>query len=275
MLRTETMVIRPSNGWSFPDFREIWKYRELLYFFVWRDIKIRYKQTVLGALWAVIQPFFTMVVFSIFFGKLAGVPSEGIPYPIFVYCALVPWNYFASALTKSSNSMVVYRNIITKVYFPRVIIPIASVLSGLLDFTIAFSVLIAMMLFYKIVPTISVLFVPILILLVMATAIGVGLWLSALNVIYRDVRYAIPFGLQFWMFATPIVYSRSLVPEAWGHLYGINPMVSVIEGFRWALLGRGSLLGSTVMISAFTILLILITGFFYFQRMERIFVDVV
>jgi len=275
MSRTETTVIRPSNGWSFPDFKEIWEYRELLYFFVWRDIKIRYKQTVLGASWAVIQPFFTMVVFSIFFGKLAGIPSEGIPYPIFVYCALVPWSYFANALTKASNSMVSQRGIITKVYFPRLIIPLASVLSGLLDFAIAFIVFIGMMLYYGILPSPAVLLVPLLVLLSMATALGVGLWFSALNVIYRDVQYAVPFGIQFWMFATPIAYSSSLVPEAWRLLYGINPMVGVIEGFRWALLGRASGLGLMFIMSTLFVLLVLVTGLIYFRRMERTFADVV
>ena len=268
-------TIKPSRGWSFPDFREIWEYRELLYFFTWRDIKVRYKQTVLGASWAVIQPFFTMVVFTIFFGNLVKIPSEGVPYPIFAYCALLPWSYFSNALTQASNSMVAHRGVITKAYFPRLIIPVASALSGLLDFAIAFSILIGMMFFYGIRPTFAILLVPLLILLSMATALGVGLWTSALNVIYRDVQYAIPFVIQVWLFATPVAYPSSLVPEGWRPVYGINPMVGVVEGFRWALLGSGGGLGPMFMVSILIVLLLLVTGLLYFRRVERMLADVV
>lgn len=274
MSRTKTINIKPSNDWSFPDLKEIWEYRGLLYFFVWRDIKLRYKQTVLGASWAIIQPFLTMVVFSIFLGKLLKIPSEGIPYPIFVFSALVPWNHFTNVLTQSSNSLVAHRNIITKVYFPRLVIPFASALSGLLDFAIAFIVLLGMMMFYGIQPSSTILLLPFLILLSMATAIGVGLWLSALNVVYRDIRYAIPFCIQFWMFATPIAYSSSLVPDAWKLLYYINPMVGVIDGFRWILFGKGGDLGIIFMVSTFIVLLVFTTGLLYFKHMERMFADV-
>jgi len=268
------MIIRPSHGLSFPDFTELWEHRELIYFFAWRDIKVRYKQTVLGAAWAVIQPFFTMVVFTIFFGTLARIPSEGVPYPIFAYAALVPWSYFATSVTQASGSMVAHRGIITKVYFPRIVIPLASVLSGLLDFAIAFAVLIAMMLFYGILPNFATLLVPLLILFSTAAALGVGLWLSALNLVYRDVQYATPFLVQFWLFVTPVAYPSSLVPELWKPIYGINPMAGVVEGFRWAILGSGKGFAPMFMVSALITLLLLITGLFYFKRMERIFADV-
>lgn len=268
-------IIRPSRSWVRLDLRELWEYRELLYFFVWRDIKVRYKQTVLGAAWAVIQPFFTMVVFSLFFGKLARIPSEGIPYPIFAYSALVPWMYFANALSSATNTMVEHQRVITKVYFPRLVLPISAALSGLVDFGIAFVVLVGMMLFYGIVPTVAVWTVPFFILLAMITALGVGLWLSALNVQYRDVRYTIPFLVQFWLFATPIAYPSTLVPEKWRALYGLNPMAGVVEGFRWALLGKEQGPGPMLAVSALAITLVLLGGLFYFRRMEKTFADVV
>jgi lipopolysaccharide transport system permease protein len=268
-------VIRPSKGWIALNLRDLWLYRELLYFLTWRDIKVRYKQTVLGAAWAILQPFLTMVVFSVFFGRLAKVPSEGVPYPIFTYCALLPWNYFAGALDRAGNSLVGSANLITKVYFPRLVVPMSAVLAGLLDFAIAFVVLIGMMLFYSIVPTAAVLALPAFILLAMVTALGVGLWLSAMNVQYRDVRYAIPFLVQFWLFASPVAYSSTLVPERWRTLYGLNPMAGVVEGFRWALLGSGRAPGPMLTVSAGVAVVLLVSGTFYFRRMERTFADIV
>ena len=269
-----TILIRPSRGWVALNLRDLWLYRELLYFLTWRDIKVRYKQTVLGAAWAILQPFFTMVVFSIFFGRLAQVPSDGIPYPIFAYCALVPWSYFAGALDRAGNSLVGSANLITKVYFPRLAIPISAVLAGLLDLAIAFVVLLGMMFYYGIVPTAAVLTLPLFLLLAIATALAVGLWLSALNVQYRDVRYTIPFLTQFWLFATPIAYSSSLVPERWRALYGLNPMAGVVEGFRWALLGKEPP-GPLLAVSVIVVLLLLIGGLYYFRRMEKTFADMV
>jgi lipopolysaccharide transport system permease protein len=267
-------VIRASRGWTAINFREIWHYRELLYFLVWRDVKVRYKQTVLGAAWAIIQPFMTMVVFSLFFGRLAQVPSDGVPYPIFAYTALLPWTYFAGSLTAASNSLVGSSHLLTKVYFPRLIIPLASVVAGLVDFAVAFLVLLGMMVYYQTLPTAATLVLPLLMLLALISALGVGLWLSALNVEFRDVRYTIPFITQFWLFATPVAYPSSLLPEPWRTVYGLNPMVGVVEGFRWALLGTdapGALLWVSVTIAA----LILLSGLYYFRRMERTFADVV
>ncbi len=255
--------------------RELWEFRELLYFFTWRDIKVRYKQTVLGAAWAVIQPFFTMVVFSLFFGRLARVPSDGIPYPIFSYAALVPWTFFATGLTMSSNSLVGAANLIKKIYFPRLVVPIASILSGAVDFVLAFLVLLAMMAFYGIYPTANVVWLPFLVLLAFATALGVGFWFSALNVQFRDVRYAIPFLVQFWLFATPIAYPSSLLDEPWRTLYGINPMVGVVEGFRWALLGTDTAPGPIIVMSSLVAIGLLSSGAFYFRRLEKTFADVV
>ena len=236
-----TLRIAPSKGWVPLKLKDLWEYRELLYFLVWRDIKVRYKQTALGATWAIIQPFFTMVVFSIFFGHLAKVPSDGIPYPLFSFAALVPWTFFANGLSQSSNSLVGSGTLITKVYFPRLIIPLASVFSGIVDFVLAFIVLLGMMVYYGLMPTtINVLWLPLFLLLALTTSLGVGLWLSALNVEYRDVRYIVPFITQFWMLATPIGYPSSLLQQPWRTLYGLNPMVGVAEGFRWALLGTNT-----------------------------------
>jgi lipopolysaccharide transport system permease protein len=267
--------IAPSGGWVSLKLHELWEYRELLYFLTWRDIKVRYKQTALGAAWAIIQPFFTMIVFSLFFGKLAKMPSDGIPYPIFSFAALVPWTFFANGLTQSSNSLVGSANLITKVYFPRLTIPISAVLSGVVDFVIAFVVLLAMMFYYGIVPTVNTLYLPLFLLLAFVTALGVGLWLSALNVEYRDVRYVLPFIVQFWMFATPIAYPSTLLGQPWRTVYGLNPMVGVIEGFRWALLGTATAPGPMILVSALAALLILISGAFYFRRVEKTFADVV
>ncbi|SRR6266511_5124895 len=268
-------ILRPSRGWVPLNLREMWEYRELLYFLAWRDIKVRYKQTVLGAAWAIIQPFFTMVVFSIFFGELAGIPSGGVPYPIFAYSALVPWMYFANALTQASNSLVGQEHMITKVYFPRLIIPMASVLAGLVDFAISFAVLVGMMLFYGIMPMAAIWTLPLFILLATATALGVGVWLSALNVQYRDVRYVVHFLVQFWLFATPIAYPSSLVPERWRAIYGLNPMAGVVEGFRWALLGQAQAPGPLLVVSVLTVIGVLTSGLYFFRRMEETFADVV
>lgn len=266
--------IQPSKGWVSLRFGELWEYRELLYFFTVRDVKVRYKQTIFGAAWAILQPLMTMVVFSLFFGKLAGVPSDGIPYPIFSYAALVPWTFFATSLTMASNSMVTNANLIKKVYFPRLVIPIASVGSGVVDFCLAFLVLIAMMAWYGIVPTANLVWVPFFLILAVTTSLGVGLWLSAMNVQFRDIRYTVPFLVQFWMFASPVAYASSMLDEPWRTLYGLNPMAGVIEGFRWSLLGTGQP-GSLIWVSALVSMLILISGAFYFRRMEKSFADVV
>lgn len=267
--------IQPSKGWVSLRLRELFEYRELLYFLVWRDIKVRYKQTVLGASWAIIQPFFTMVVFSVFFGKLAKVPSDGVPYPIFAFAALVPWTFFAGSLTNASNSLVGSSNLIKKVYFPRLAIPIATVLSGLVDFAIAFGMLIAMMIWFGVSPTAHALWVPLFLLLALVTALGVGLWLSAMNVQYRDVRYVVPFLTQFWLFATPVAYPSSLLDDKWRAIYALNPMVGVVEGFRWSLLGTTTNPSSIIAVSSTAAVLLLVSGAFYFRRMERTFADVV
>jgi len=270
-----TFFIRPPKGWSALGLKELWEYRELLYFLTWRDIKVRYKQTVLGAAWAIIQPVFMMVVFSLFFGRLAHVPSDGIPYPIFVFCALLPWQLFAHSLTEASNSLVANERLITKVYFPRLVVPISAVLGGLLDFAIAFVILLLMMTYYGISPTWAVVTIPGFILLAIAAALGVGLWLSALNVKYRDVRYTINFLIQFWLLATPVAYPSSLIPVRWRPLYGLNPMAGVVEGFRWALLGETEGPGALLAVSVAAVILILIGGLYYFRRMEAQFADVV
>jgi lipopolysaccharide transport system permease protein len=268
--------IEPSTGWVSLKLRELWLYRELLYFLTWRDIKVRYKQTVLGAAWAIIQPFFTMVVFSLFFGNLARVPSDGIPYPVFSYAALVPWTFFANGLTQSSNSLVMSANLIKKIYFPRLVVPIASVISGVIDFVLAFVVLLAMMLVYGLYPTWHVIWLPLLLLLAFVTSLGVGLWFSAMNVQFRDVRYAIPFLTQFWMFATPIAYPSSLIKNGLLRaLYGLNPMAGVVEGFRWALLDTDTAPGPTILVSIGVAVMLLVGGAFYFRRMEKTFADVV
>jgi lipopolysaccharide transport system permease protein len=267
--------IRPGRGWASLELGELWRYRELLYFLVWRDIKVRYKQTALGASWAVVQPFGTMVVFSLFFGRLAGIPSDGVPYPVFAYAALVPWTFFAQGLSQSANSLVASQDLIRKVYFPRLAIPAASVLAGLVDFAIAFLVLIGMMVYFGIVPTQQVLWIFPLLGLAFITALGVGLWFAALNVQYRDVAYIVPFAVQFWLFATPIAYPSSLLPDKWRLVYSLNPMVGVVEGFRWALVGTDTAPGPMVLISALAAVAILAGGAFYFRRMERSFADTI
>jgi lipopolysaccharide transport system permease protein len=270
-----TLIIRPSHGWIPLRLGDLWEYRELLYFLTWRDIKVRYKQTVLGAAWAIIQPVFTMVVFSVFFGHLARIPSDGIPYPIFAYCALLPWQLFAHTLGQTSNSVVANQSLITRVYFPRLVIPISGVLGGLVDFAVSFVVLLGLMFYYRIVPTAAILTLPLFLLLAVTTALAVGLWLSALNVEYRDVRYTIPFLTQFWLFATPVAYPSSLVPERWRALYGLNPLAGVVEGFRWALLGKAEGPGPLLTVSVAVVVVLLIGGLYYFRRMERTFADIV
>lgn len=272
---TTITFIRPSQGWISLNLHDLWEYRELLYFLTWRDITVRYKQTILGAAWAIIQPFFTMVIFSLFFGKLAKIPSDGIPYPIFSYAALVPWAFFAHGVSQSSNSLVGSANLIKKIYFPRLVMPISSVSSGIVDFILAFIVLLGMMLYFDILPTWNVLWLPLFFLLAFVTSLGVGLWLTAMNVQFRDIRYTVPFLIQVWLFATPIAYPSSLLDEPWRTLYGINPMVGVVEGFRWALLGTQTAPGPIILVSAFVAVGLLVSGAYYFRRMERTFADVV
>jgi lipopolysaccharide transport system permease protein len=268
-------VIEPSRGWVSLRLRALWRSRELLYFLIWRDVKVRYKQTLLGAAWAILQPLLTMVVFSIFFGKLARMPSDGVPYPLFAYVALVPWTFFANGLILSSGSLVSNQTLLRKVYFPRLVIPISAVASGLIDFGIAFVVLLGLAARYGVTPTSHMLWLPALVLLALVTALGVGLWFSALNVLYRDIQYVVPFLVQVWLYATPIVYPSSLVPERWRTLYALNPMVGVVEGFRWALLGTGTAPGPMILVSAAAALALMIGGLFFFRRMEKSFSDVV
>jgi lipopolysaccharide transport system permease protein len=263
------------RGWLALDLAEMWAYRELLYFFVWRDIKVRYKQTVIGAAWAVLQPLMTMLVFSLFFGRLAKIPSQGLPYPIFYYCALLPWTYFQTAMQSATNIVVDQQRVITKIYFPRVILPISAVLSGLLDFAISFVVFLGMMVYYHMAPISVVIWLPFFLLLAILTALGAGLWLSALNALYRDVRYVVPFLVQFWMFASPVVYPSSLVSEKWRWLYGLNPMAGVIEGFRWALTGHGEPPGVLLAASSAAVILLVLSGLVYYHAVEGTIADVV
>jgi lipopolysaccharide transport system permease protein len=267
--------IKPVKGWQLIDFKELSKYRDLFYFLVTRDIKVKYKQTVLGGLWAIIRPFFMMVVFTLFFGKLAKIPSDGIPYPIFSYTAMVAWMYFSTSIADSANSLIGEANLISKVYFPRVIVPLSPVLAGLLDFCIAFIVLIGMMVYYQLYPNIMIVFLPLLMLLMILTASGVGMFLAALNAKYRDIRYTVPFIIQLWMFASPVVYPASLVPGKYRFLYALNPMVGVIEGFRAVLLGTVAFPTQMIAISALVSVVLFVFGLFYFKQMERYFADVV
>jgi lipopolysaccharide transport system permease protein len=272
---THHMRIQPSKGWTSLGLAELWEYRELLYFLIWRDIKVRYKQTVLGAGWAIIQPMFTMLVFSLFFGRLAKVPSDGIPYPLFSYTALVPWTFFAQGLSQSSDSLVGSANLIKKIYFPRLAIPIGTVFAGMVDFALAFVVLLLLEFWYGVHPTRNVLWLPLFVLLALVTALGVGLWLSAFNVKYRDVKYVVPFFTQVWMFITPIAYPSSLLSGKWRVVYGLNPMAGVVEAFRWALLGTKTAPSAMIAISCVTAAAILVSGAYYFRRMEKTFADVV
>jgi lipopolysaccharide transport system permease protein len=269
------VCIEPSRGWAALRLADVWAYRELLYFLIWRDIKVRYKQTVLGAGWAILQPFFTMVIFSIFFGRLAQMPSDGVPYPIFAYAALVPWTFFANGLTQAVNSVVGGSSLIKKVYFPRIILPIAAVLAGVVDFLFAFAVLVGMALYYGVLPSWRILTLPCFVAMVVMAALSVALWLSALNVQYRDIRYIAPFIVQVWLFATPIAYPSSLLSEPWRTVYGLNPMVGVVEGFRWALLGTGTGPGPMIVVSSLVCLALLLGGAYYFRRVERTFADVI
>lgn len=267
--------LKPSRGWVSLRLHDLWEYRELLYFFVWRDVKVRYKQTALGAAWAVIQPLFTMLVFSVFFGRLAKVPSDGIPYPIFAYSALVPWTFFVQGLSQSADSLVGNGNLIKKIYFPRLAMPLSTVTAGLLDLCISFSVLMVLMFWYGVHPTAHVLLLPLFVLLAFSTSLGAGFWLSSLNVRFRDVKHAVPFLTQFWMYATPIAYPSSLLHQPWKTLYGLNPMAGVVEGFRWALLGTKTGPGPMLAVSVCVSLVLLIGGAYYFRRMEKSFADVV
>lgn len=266
--------IEATRGWASLKLAELWEYRELIYFFTWRDIKVRYKQTVLGALWAIIQPFFTMLIFTLFFGKLAKMPSDGIPYPLFSYTALVPWTFFATGLTQASNSLVANSYMLKKIYFPRMAMPLGTVVAGCVDFFLAFVVLLAMIGSYGIAPTWKVVWLPFLLLLALVTCLGASLWFSAMNVQFRDIKFTIPFITQFWMFSTPIAYPSSLLPEPWRTVYGINPMVGVVEGFRWALLDAKTAPGPMVAVSAIVAVGLLVSGAYYFRRLERTFADV-
>ena len=269
------IVISPSQGLFSLELGDLWQYRELFYFLAWRDIKVRYKQTVLGAAWAVLQPLLTMGLFSLLFGYFLNLPSGGVPYPIFVFTGLLPWQLFAFALTQSSESLIADRNLITKVYFPRLVVPLSSVAAGLMDFAISFVILIGMLLLFRIPLSWRILTLPAFVLLALLCAMGVGLWFSALNVQYRDVRYALPFLTQFWFFATPIAYSIEIVPENWRWIYSLNPMTGVVEGFRWALLGTDYTVGLLVLISSVIVLSIFLGGLAYFKRMEDKFADVI
>jgi len=269
------LVVRKNETKLALKLKELLEYHELIYFLVWRDLKVRYKQTALGVTWAVLQPFLTMVVFTIFFGNLAKVPSDGVPYPIFSFAALLPWQLFANALSNSSNSLVSNSALITKVYFPRIIMPFSSIISGLVDFLVAFLVLIGMMVYYGITPTSAVYTLPFFLLLALLTSFAVSLWLSALNVKYRDVKYTIPFLTQFWLFITPIAYPTSLVPEKWRVVYGLNPMAGVVEGFRWALLGQSTLNWYVMTASVTIVIVLLVGGLIYFRYMEKTFADIV
>lgn len=272
---TPTFVLAPSRAWFSLRFRELWAYRELLYFLVWRDVKVRYKQTALGVLWVVLQPLLMTVLFSVVFGGFAGLPSAGVPYPVFAFVALLPWQLFAYALAASSTSLILNQQLITKVFFPRLIVPLAAVLVGVIDFAIGLLALLGMMVYYQIALTAAILVLPFLVLLALAAATAVGLWLSALNVQYRDVQYTIPFLTQFWLFATPIAYPASLIPQQWQWLYGLNPMVGVVEGFRWALLGQTQPLGPSLVLSVVVTVLLLLGGLLYFSRVEKRFADII
>ena len=267
--------IVPQQGWFNFSLAELWHYRELLYFFVWRDIKIRYKQTAVGVAWAVLQPLLTMLVFSLFFGRLAHIPSDGLPYSVFYYSALLPWAYFASGLQNATSAIVENQRVVTKVYFPRLVLPVSGTLSGLVDFAVSFVMFAVIAAWNRIVPTMAIVYLPLFLLLAILTALGFGLWLAALNAIYRDVRYVLPFLVQFWMFASPVAYPSSLVPEKWRWMYGLNPIAGVIEGFRWALTGHGNPPGPIVFASSAVVLVVLVTGLSFFARMETTIADVV
>lgn len=268
-------VIRPTRGLRFLDLRELLAYRELVYFLTWRDIKVRYKQTAIGVAWAILQPLAMMIVFTLFFGTLAKVPSEGVPYPLFAFTALLPWQLFSRTISESTNSLITDQRLITRVYFPRIIVPLATTLAAIVDFMVATVLLVVLMVFYGITPGATVIWLPFFVVLMLVTALGVGFWLSALNVEYRDVMYTVPFINQFWFFLTPVVYPSSLVPEKWRVLYGLNPMTGVVEGFRWALLGIGEGPSPMLVASTLVAVLLFISGIIWFRRRERTFVDVI
>ena len=273
---SSTVYIKPTTGFAALNLGDLWRYRELVVFMIWRDIKVRYKQTLLGAAWAVIQPVMTMLVFNFLFGSVAKVPTDGIPYPIFSFAGLLPWGLFTTALNTASRSLTSNHNMISKVYFPRLVLPMASVLGGLVDFAIAFVIMGGMMVYYKVTPTLDVLWaVPVFIVLTIITALGVALWLSAVNVQYRDVGYALPFLTQFWLFVTPVAYSSKVISDKWQMVYALNPMAGVVNGFRWALLGKGNAPDSLVAISTGIALLVLVSGLIYFRNMERTFADTI
>jgi lipopolysaccharide transport system permease protein len=269
-------IIKPSRGWSWLDLRELWRYRELVYFLVWRDVKVRYKQTLLGAAWAILKPFLSMVIFTIIFAGLARLETDGAPPPVFYYAGLLPWVLFQDGVTKAGNSLVTGSNLITKVYFPRIAIPLASVVAGVVDFALAFLILIGMMLYYGVVPTSAMWALPLFLILALITSLGVGLWLSALNVSYRDIGYVTPFLVQAWLYASPVVYSTSIIPEGWARIvYGLNPMAGVVQGFRWGILGGEAPTTSLLALSVGVALFLLLSGILYFRRTERTFADVV
>lgn len=267
--------LQPSGRWRFLDLKELWHYRELTYFLTWRDIKVRYKQTAIGIVWAILQPLAMMAVFTLFFGKLAKLPSDGVPYPLFAFCALLPWQVFSRSVSDSANSLVTDQRLISRVYFPRIIVPTSSIVGSLVDFFIAFALFLCVMAWYGFAPTINVIFLPLFLLLMMMTALGMGYWLSALNIEYRDVVYALPFISQLWMFLSPVVYSSSLVPEKYRVLYGLNPMAGVIDGFRWALLGVGPGPSPMLLASSCIAILLFFSGIFWFRSRERTFADAI
>jgi len=271
----ETIHIRPSTGLAALNLGDLWTYRELVFFMIWRDIKVRYKQTFLGAAWAVIQPLLTMLVFNFVFGTIAKVPTDGVPYPIFSYTALLPWGLFTTALNTASRSLTANQNMVTKIYFPRLVLPLASVLGGVVDFAIAFVILVGMLIYYRVTPTLAVWTLPLFLLLALITALGTALWLSAINVQYRDVNYVLPFLTQFWLFLTPVAYSAKVISEKWQLVYSLNPMAGVVNGFRWAVLGTDTGPGLTMWISVAIALVVLISGLFYFRSMERTFADTI
>jgi lipopolysaccharide transport system permease protein len=269
-------IIKPTRGWIGLDLSELWRYRELIFFLIWRDVKVRYKQTLLGAAWAILKPFFSMVVFSVIFGRLAQIPTDNVPAPLFYFTGLLPWIFFQDGINKASVSLVSGRNLITKVYFPRLAIPLSSVIAGLVDFALAFLVLIGMMIYYRFSPQGSLWTLPLFLLLAMITSLGAGLWLAALNVAYRDISYVTPFLVQAWLYASPVAYSATLIQDPfWQTIYGLNPMAGVVQGFRWAALGVGQPPSISLLISILVAFVLLVTGIMYFRRMERTFADVV
>lgn len=268
------VIIEPSKAWSALDLHDLWRFRELLYFLTWRDVKVRYKQTALGIAWAIIQPLFTMLIFTLFFGRLAGVPSDNIPYPVFAYAGLLAWTFFANAITASGNSLVGSSHLITKVYFPRMIIPGAAVAAGLVDFAISFVILVILMVYYGVMITWNIFMFPVVVLLTTLLALGIGMWLSALNVKYRDVRFALPFLVQLWLFVSPVIYPSSFLPEKFRWLLSINPMTGIIEGYRSSLFGR-PFNWITLAASTAITLIMLIYSSYSFRRMEKSFADIV